>query len=201
MAPARGDSSRSPVDAARGEEEQQLRGRVSELEAELAHVCSSTQQYRGGNFVEGNSGRDSNSNDVSVLLREVEALRQTSEQLRQQLAAAEADGRELQSAAASETAALQVELDRFRSANQATASETTALRGELEGLRSANQVLRGQVLAAAGGRGRGEAAVLELDGIAHANRQLQQELASLQRQMRDRQETLQHEVRVWNRGL
>ena len=168
LAPAPGASSRAPVDAARGEEEQQLRGRISELEAELAHVRSSTQQYSS-----------TDRNDVSVLLREVEALRQTSEHLRHQLAAAEVDGRELQSAAA---------------------FETTALRGELEGLQSANQALRGQVLASTGGRGREEAVVSELDGVAQANRQLQQELASLQRQMRDRQETLQHEVRGLHGG-
>ena len=162
-APALGDSSHGPMDVARGEEEQQVRGRISELEAELDHLRSSTEQC---------SSRDSN--EVSVLLREVEALKQTSEQLRQRLAAAEVEGRNLQAAAA---------------------SETTALRGELEGFRNANQALRGQVLASTGGRGRGETATSELDGVAHANRQLQQELASLQRQMRDRQETLQHEVK------
>ena len=41
---------------------------------------------------------------------------------------------------------------------------------------------------------RGRETVSELDSIAHSNRQLQQELASLQRQMRDKQEALQHEV-------
>lgn len=57
------------------------------------------------------------------------------------------------------------------------------------------QELRGQALEAEKSRAvRGRETVSELDSIAHANRQLQQELASLQRQMRDKQEALQHEV-------
>ena len=73
--------------------QQQLRMRVSELEGELEGALGELRVLRGGPGVREGAAGDVG---VSVLLKEIEAMRDANETLRRQLAAAEVDGRQLQ---------------------------------------------------------------------------------------------------------
>ena len=146
-----------------GSSETLLKARISELESEIADLRRSVAHGPTKDGGVDDSGR-------LILLKEMEAMRETSDQMKRMLTRAEADA-------------------------GSAASEIAMLKAELENQRAGKQSLRNQVLDTEKAQAMwGREAASELDAIMFANKGLQQELASLQRKMQDKQDSLHHEV-------
>lgn len=173
---------------------------LEEAEARVAVLQARAAETQGGLLGELDAQR-----------REVARLRQAGEAVEGRLSGLQTEAWALQEevtrlrGVAEEAERLRREAGRLREAAEGAEAralglqaEVVGLKEELAGLRGVNHELRNQM--SEGERARAERsreAASELDVISGANRLLQTELESIQRQLKDRQGAMEHEAATW----